>query len=574
MVSPNAQEGQASRGSNVLATYGEALSKFCRRTNGIQKKEAAKAATQDPAKKVGKHWHASHSWCWSLLRPHSHRWYSFAYRHVVEALIAVCILNYILETESFFQNCCTPYFNIFEAVISSIFAVEYFLKIYTVHERRVFAEIPREVALRKWVFSSESFIDLLSWLPFFVEIMCGLHPADSEFLLILRCVRIFKLPVVWRCMRLVSRVLYYNYEILGSSLLVCFMMMLGCSTLLFYTRPRAADVPLDPLDNFSSILDCMYLAILMLSGQGEPLGVMPWYTRIVISITALFAIAQFAIPAAMLTWGFEQEAEHNIVKQNHREKKAAERQMSGKYIADSSSSSDESDRQSEWDGYLEQVLGSEFESSGSDSDSSQKKNAKAGDEQSGTTQQLLEFAASGNDQLSTGERRRANAIFNKLDDDQDGSLDVRKVRAITGNDKEAEDLIGQLGAFQKITGDKSVTHREFFVWLGNIKVNNARHGDKVLLRLLNHMEQKLFLTRSAVKAKRASRTTPLTASAVLRAGAGRGASGAAKAPVSGPAQEFLQIADGFGELQRENEDLEKHILRLEKELAQLKMVSV
>jgi len=517
----------------------------------------------------GKHWHSTHRWYHSLLRPHSHRWYAFAYRRLVEALIVVCIINYILETESFFKSCCTPYFNTFEAVVSSIFALEYFLKIYTVPKRSVNSHIPSEEARLKWVFSSESFIDLVSWLPFFVEIMCGVNPANSEGLLMLRLVRVFKLPVVWRSLRLVSRVLYYNYEILGSSLLVCFMMMLFCSTLLFYTRPRASDVTLDPMDDFSSILACMYLAILMLSGQGEPLGVMPWYTRIVISITALFAIAQFAIPAAMLTWGFEQEAEHNIVKENERVKKAADRRIQGKFIADSSSSSDASDRQSEWDGYLEQVLGDEFSSSDSDSDSSKKKEAKAQAEKLGgeQTQRLLALAASGNDQLSNDERRRANAIFVKLDDDNDGSLDVRKVRAVTGNDKEAEELISQLGTFQKITGDKSVTNREFFVWLGGIKVNHQRYGDKVLLRLLNNMEKRLFGPGSQARHPKASRTTPLTASALRVA---RGAALAAKAPVSGPAQEFLQIADGFGELQRENDDLEKHILKLEKELAQLK----
>ena len=34
-----------------------------------------------------------------------------------------------------------------------------------------------------------------------------------------------------------------------------------------------------------------------------------WYTQSVVGITACFSIAFFAIPASMLTWGFEAEAE-------------------------------------------------------------------------------------------------------------------------------------------------------------------------------------------------------------------------------------------------------------------------
>merc|ERR1719482_1814021 len=102
-------------------------------------------------------------------------------------------------------------------------------------------------------------------------------------------------------------------------------MLLGCSIGLYYLRPAY-----DPKDDFSSILACMYLAILMLTGQGEPDGVMPWYTRIIVSVTALFAIAQFAIPASMLTWGFENEAERNIGRKFKKEKEFAQRVAEGK----------------------------------------------------------------------------------------------------------------------------------------------------------------------------------------------------------------------------------------------------
>jgi hypothetical protein len=52
----------------------------------------------------------------------------------------------------------------------------------------------------------------------------------------------------------------------------------------------------------------MYLATLMLTGQGGPDGDLPWYTKGVVLMTSAFSIGMFAIPVSMLTWGFEAEA--------------------------------------------------------------------------------------------------------------------------------------------------------------------------------------------------------------------------------------------------------------------------
>lgn len=52
----------------------------------------------------------------------------------------------------------------------------------------------------------------------------------------------------------------------------------------------------------------MYLATLMLTGQGGPEGDLPWYTKGVVLLTSAFSIGMFAIPVSMLTWGFEAEA--------------------------------------------------------------------------------------------------------------------------------------------------------------------------------------------------------------------------------------------------------------------------
>lgn len=231
----------------------------------------------------------------------------------------------------------------------------------------------------------------------------------------------------------------------------------------------------------------------MLTGQGIPDGTMPWYTRIVISVTCIFAIAQFAIPASMLTWGFEQEAERNIVKNHDKEKKIAGKLLKGKQIPESSSSSDNSDRESEWEGYLEQVAGS-------DSEADSKKSAQSGESKK-SVQSKENVPALREHSLDPEETARAERIFNKLDQDGDGLCRWEQIRAITDSEEEAKALLKQLRTFA--VGD-DVTMHDFIVWLSDVKTSYARYGDKVFLRLLNQMESMLSKTKAAATWRKAA----------------------------------------------------------------------
>jgi hypothetical protein len=70
----------------------------------------------------------------------------------------------------------------------------------------------------------------------------------------------------------------------------------------------------------------MYLATLMLTGQGGPEGDLPWYTKGVVLMTSAFSIGMFAIPVSMLTWGFEAEAERCAKRTRQLEKRKAMRE--------------------------------------------------------------------------------------------------------------------------------------------------------------------------------------------------------------------------------------------------------
>jgi len=96
----------------------------------------------------------------------------------------------------------------------------------------------------------------------------------------------------------------------------------------------------DDTSDFESIGSTMVLSIMMLTGQGGPSGKLPWYTQAIVLLTGIFSVEMFAIPASMLTWGFEAEAQRLGIKAKRR---ALAKRKGVVYRSDSSSSSGSSD---------------------------------------------------------------------------------------------------------------------------------------------------------------------------------------------------------------------------------------
>jgi len=148
-------------------------------------------------------------------------------------------------------------------------------------------------------------IDLIATMPFFLEFFLGLDLPTLTYLRAFRLLRILKTTGFSEAVKAVYRVIYYNRQILYVALLICIGLVLVTAVLMYYLRPRNAGHSQD----FKSLGSTMYLSTLMLTGQGGPDGDIPWYTKGVVLLTGVFSIGMFAIPASMLTWGFEAEAE-------------------------------------------------------------------------------------------------------------------------------------------------------------------------------------------------------------------------------------------------------------------------
>ena len=277
------------------------------------------------------------------------------------ALIVICVAAFVVESIPSVgadNSPYAPYFYGLEAASSSMFTLEYIAYVWTIPESGAYQR--KYGAHRRWlsrfwyVLSLRALIDLASCSPFFIELAIGRDLPTFTWIRAFRLLRILKSEKSGRALRSVYRVVWYTSDILIVALFLGLLLMMATSTLLYYAKPLD-----DTVDDFSSIPATFYLSILMLTGQGTPSGDLPWYTKIIVMLTAVFSVPIFVIPSSMLTWGFEAEAERLMRKKRVLRKKKKAAQESGQPLLpeSSSASSTEVDSQKEWDEYEEVVLG-------------------------------------------------------------------------------------------------------------------------------------------------------------------------------------------------------------------------
>jgi len=247
-----------------------------------------------------------------MVNPRSRQRSAVIFKHFIIVTILVDLIFFIVSTEPQYED--SVFFYYVEGITSSIFFVEYLVRLLTVVESKRYKPYGSVMGRLRYIVSTSAIIDAVATFPFFLELATGLNLPTLTYVRVLRLLRITKTGAFATASEAVWRVLYYNREILYVALLVCIFLVLVTSVLLYYFRP-----PDD--DNFQSIGSTMYISTLMLTGQGGPdADKVPWYTKSVILLTGIFSIGMFAIPASMLTWGFEAEAERLAIETRKRAK--------------------------------------------------------------------------------------------------------------------------------------------------------------------------------------------------------------------------------------------------------------
>ncbi|EOD35572.1 hypothetical protein EMIHUDRAFT_201744 [Emiliania huxleyi CCMP1516] len=209
------------------------------------------------------------------------------------------------------------YFFVADAVLSSIFLADYSLRLYSAPElpRMVTRGLAPGEARLRWVLSGEAVVYALSTFPFFLDLLVdgrysGVFDSglNASWVRVFRILNIFRTSEYSAAVNTVLRVLVVNRTILLASLAMVLFMVLLTATLLYSILPDATLAA----NGIRSIPDAAYLAVLMLTGQALPEGSLSSGTRLIVLFTSFFSVPIFAVPAAMLTWGFEESAAGTI----------------------------------------------------------------------------------------------------------------------------------------------------------------------------------------------------------------------------------------------------------------------
>ena len=221
--------------------------------------------------------------------------------YFISSLILLNVVAIIMETEKTLAIDYKEFFNYFELFSIFVFSLEYLLRLWTcvsvdLYKKPVIGRI-------KYLFSPLAIIDLIAIAPFYITFFV----VDTRVLRILRFLRLLRITKHFRYSKtfhVIYSTIEKKKEELISALVLMFCLLLVCSTGVYF-----AENEVQP-EKFSSIFASMWWAVATLTtvGYGDifPITLMG---KIFGSISAIFGVGLFAIPAGLLASGFSDENE-------------------------------------------------------------------------------------------------------------------------------------------------------------------------------------------------------------------------------------------------------------------------
>lgn len=236
-----------------------------------------------------------------ILSSKSNKWQAVLFRRIMVSVILVDLVFFAVSTEPSLS--ANPIFYQEEGVVSGFFLVDYVLRLVTITESKRYGRYGPFWGRIRYLISYSAILDAFATFPYFLEFLFERDLPKLTYLKYFRLLRILRADTIAKSMESVKRVLYFNREILYVSFVIAASLIVFTAILLYYMRPPESD-------EAWNLFTTMYFATLILTGQGGPPddGTLPWYTKSIVLLASLFSVGMFAIPASMLTWGFEAEA--------------------------------------------------------------------------------------------------------------------------------------------------------------------------------------------------------------------------------------------------------------------------
>lgn len=222
--------------------------------------------------------------------------------HALTLVILLSVAGVVLETEPLVAAGHERAFEAVETVFAVIFAVEYFLRLWTVVERPRFGH-PLWGRL-KWMASPIALVDLAAWAPSLLMPLFAAAAVPTTVLRLFRLARILRLAKLGRfsrAWRLVGGAIYARrFELLLTGAAALFLLLLSATALYLVEGPEQPD-------KFGSIPRSLWWAAVTLTtiGYGDVFPVTP-LGKVLATLTAVAGIGLIAAPTGILAAAFSE----------------------------------------------------------------------------------------------------------------------------------------------------------------------------------------------------------------------------------------------------------------------------
>jgi voltage-gated potassium channel len=237
------------------------------------------------------------TWAYNLLEPTvSGTRAARALEWFLIILIFINISAIILESVESINAEYSDFFAALERFSVVIFSIEYVLRIWTAVEN------PRyNFSRTKYLVSGMAVIDLLSILPFYLDVVLGFMPIQLLFLRAIRLFRLFRLLKIARYLKalhIMQAVIKERKEQILVSIMFILFLLVIVSTVMYYVEHD------NQPEQFSSIPATMWWGIATLTtvGYGDMIPVTP-LGKMLGGMIAILGIGLFALPAGIFSSG-------------------------------------------------------------------------------------------------------------------------------------------------------------------------------------------------------------------------------------------------------------------------------
>ena len=251
-------------------------------------------------------------WAYELLEPTVSR--SSAARAVEWLLIILIFLNIIailLESVKEINEVYHTFFKALDDFSVAIFTIEYLLRVW------VSVENPKYGHHRgPYIFSGMAIVDLLSILPFYVDLAVPVLTVDLRSLRIIRLFRLLRMLKIARYLKaltIMQAVFRERKEQIAVSVMFILFLLVIVSTLMYYVEGEAQP------KSFSSIPATMWWGIETLTtvGYGDMIPITP-LGKVFGGMISILGIGLFALPAGIFSSGLTEYLYKQSGKKSHR----------------------------------------------------------------------------------------------------------------------------------------------------------------------------------------------------------------------------------------------------------------